>query len=166
MLTEAQQQHERVVHPPRVGFGVHRVVHSQQVGIYGNPQLSQVGVLAGLAQLLDGALVGWQRAQLVAQQPCYLLQQNRLSVTAVTTAHMQHCRTCSALMSLFSSALDALLSRYCWIRSASQTSVATVLGLLCLQGCRCQGASGCALWCSKRTERRVRTKRRLPPCLR
>lgn len=41
-------------------------------------------------------------------------------------------------MSAFSSALVALLIKYSWIRSASPTSVATELGLLCLSRTGCQ----------------------------
>ena len=68
MLSEAQQQHQRVVRLARVRLCVHAEVDAVQVGVNLQPQLRQVGVLARLAELLDAALVRRQRAQLVAQQ--------------------------------------------------------------------------------------------------
>ena len=66
-------------------------------------------------------------------------------------------RAWSVAMSAFSSALVALLSRYCWMRSASLTSVATELGLLCLLGSCAQGWLQVGYYTSKRTECRVQT---------
>ena len=48
-------------------------------------------------------------------------------------------RACSVTMSAFSSALVALVCRYCWMCNASPTSVATELGLLCLLSSCAQG---------------------------